>query len=482
MINIRDILTGVILITVLLWGCARENEMPDVLFIAVDDMNDWINPLGGRKDMHTPNLDRLVAKGILFENAHCTAPACCPSRTSVMTGIMPSTSGVYSNNSLWRQSPVLRDAKTIPEYFREIGYAVKGGGKIFHALSWIQTAYGVDQNDSTIWDEYFPSKSRSLPGSVWPETYSIDSLGTVRWENVAGNGTSMRPSYFFDWGPMGEDEEMGDFKVVDWAISELEKPRDRPLFLAVGIFRPHIPWFVPKEYFDMYPPDERELPEKIPGDLDDVSEVALPWVRRSWQRWMIENDEWKSAVQAYEASISFSDAMIGRLIDGLEKSSKSDNTIIVLWSDHGMHLGEKEQWEKFTLWEESTRVPLIIVAPGISGQGTSSAQAVSLLDIYPTLVDLTGGIRPESLEGISLLPLLKDPEFERIEPAITTYHYNNHSVRTERWRYIRYFNGDEELYDHDNDPGEFYNLADSASLIPVKDSLKRWLPTINRIE
>lgn len=468
-----------ILVSLVISSCNKQSPMPDVLFISVDDMNDWITPLGGRDNMHTPNLDRLSSMGMLFENAHCTAPACCPSRTSVMTGVRPSTSGVYSNNSLWRESPVLRSALTIPEFFRTKGYTVKGGGKIFHALTWIQTAYGVDQNDSTIWDDYYPSMSRSLPDDVWPETYSIDPKGTVTWENVAGNGTPGRPSYFFDFGPMGTDEEMGDFKVVDWAINELNAPRDKPLFLAVGIFRPHIPWFVPEKYFSLYDPAERSLPEFMENDLDDVSSVGISWIRRSWHRWMLENNQWANAVQAYEASISFSDAMIGRLLDGLEKSGRADNTIIILWSDHGMHIGEKQQWEKFTLWEESTRIPLIVIAPGVTKPGSRSSEAVSLLDIFPTLVDLAGGEPFSQLEGVSLTPLLDDPTSVREEPAITTYHQNNHSVRTERWRYIRYNNGDEELYDHQTDPDEYYNLAYDKQYRDVIDSLAKWLPEVN---
>ena len=470
-----------LIITVLLSfsACQEKNSHPDVLFIAIDDMNDWITPLGGRDNMYTPNLDALASRGIIFENAHCTAPACCPSRTSVMTGVRPSTSGVYANVQLWRQSPVLKNALTIPEFFRNQGYTVKGGGKIFHALSWIQTAYGVDQNDSTIWDEYYPSKSRSMPPSLWPESYEINDVGTVTWENIAGANTENRPSYYLDWGPLGKTEDMADYKVVDWAVSELKKEHDKPLFLAVGIFRPHIPWFAPEEYFNMYQVNDRELPFILENDLDDVSPVSFNWLRRKWQEWMIENDQWKYAVQAYEACISFSDAMIGKLINGLDESGRANNTIIVLWSDHGMHIGEKEQWEKFTLWEESTRVPLIFIVPGLTKPGSVTSEAVSLLDIYPTLVNLVGAEQFEQLEGTSLVPQISDPEAKRDEPAVTTYHKGNHSVRTERWRYIHYYNGDEELYDHENDPHEFHNIADSAELRPVIEELSGWLPQIN---
>lgn len=471
------------LITFLVLSCRKEPEKnhtpPNVLFIAIDDLNDWIGFLGGRKGVTTPNLDALASRGMSFINAHCTAPACCPSRSSVMTGVRPSTSGIYDNGAEWRKSPALVHAKTIPEYFRQEGYVARGGGKIFHALSWIRDRYGIDQNDPNIWDDYFPSKQRSLPESIWPETAVTDSTGYVSWQSLAGNGTSKRPSQFFDYGALGSNEEMADYKVVDWAVDELNKEHDKPLFLAVGIFRPHIPWFVPKEYFDMYPLEEIELPKIKDNDLDDVSPLALKWVRKNWQTWMLDNNEWKKAIQAYQASVSFSDAMVGRLVQGLVKSGKIDNTIIVLWSDHGMHIGEKEQWEKFTLWEESTRVPLIVIAPGVTKANTVMGEAVSLLDIYPTLVELTGGAIFEQLEGQSLKPLLENPQMTRDEPAVTTWHYNNHAVRTENWRYISYRNGDEELYDHRSDPDEFYNLAKLPENRALMDSLQQWLPRIN---
>jgi len=475
----RRIIT-ILFILSLIISCDSENKNPDILFIAVDDLNDWVNCLGGREGVFTPNLDHLAGEGMLFKNAHCTAPACCPSRTSVMTGVRPSTSGIYANKNEWRKSPVLANAKTIPEYFREQGYAVKGAGKIFHALSWIRHAYGIDQNDPDIWDEYWPSKSRQLPDSYWPEGTVIDSNDYVTWPIQGGAGTENRPSHFFDYGALGEDELMADHKVVNWAIEQLKSDHDQPLFLAVGIFRPHIPWFVPQKYFDLYPIENVKLPDVIENDLGDVSEVGKRWLRRHWQDWMLENDQWRYAVQAYCASISFADAQLGRLMKGLEESGRADNTIVVLWSDHGMHIGEKEQWEKFTLWEESTRVPLILKAPGVTHKsGSVSNEAVSLLDIFPTLVDLSGGQNFDQLEGSSLLPLLENPESQRDEPAITTFHFNNHSVRTERWRYIRYNNGDEELYDHQNDSDEYHNLAKNIENRELMDELARWLPDVN---
>lgn len=462
-------------------SCAGKKKPLNILFIAVDDLNDWANCLGGRPGVFTPNLDRLAGRGILFTNAHCSAPACNPSRASVFTGIRPSTSGVYYNRQHWRKAPVLGKAVTVPEHFRAHGYSVVGGGKLFHCLSWIKTDYGRDGNDPKVWDEYFPAKTKPMPDFLWPEDAVWDEFETVRWTPLAGPGTEGRPDWFFDWGPLeAEDEETSDYKVVEWAARELQKRHEKPFFLAVGIFRPHIPWFVPKKYFDLYPLEGITLPPIQENDLEDCSPVGKGFCRRKWQEWVLANDQWKPAVQAYLASISFADAQLGRLIDALDQSRYAENTIIVLWSDHGMHIGEKEHWEKFTLWEESTRVPLIFVVPGITRPGSQCVQPVSLLDIYPTLVELAGHESMAPLEGQSLVPLLKNPTLETGRAVVTTYGQDNHGLRSLRWRYIRYHDGSEELYDHKIDPDEFTNLAGREDYSAVKDELVRWLPEINR--
>lgn len=461
--------------------CTQPETPPNVLFIAVDDLNDWVNCLGGRPGVQTPNLDRLASKGVLFTSAHCAAPACNPSRISIMTGMRPSTTGVYFNSHDWRDSPALEDQVPVPQHFRENNYRAVGGGKIFHCLSWIRTSYGWEANDPNIWDDYFPSKSRSLPEFVWPEGAQKDKLGTVTWTPLAGPETEGRPNWFFDWGPLSvSDKKTSDYKVVDWAIEELNKDHDRPFFQAVGLFRPHIPWFVPQEYFDLYPLDDVELPPVQENDLADCSPVGKGFCRRSWQRWILKQDKWREAVQAYLASISYMDAQLGRLLDAFKKSPTVDNTVIVLWSDHGMHIGEKEHWEKFTLWEESTRVPLIFVAPGITHSGGICHDPVSLLDVYPTLVELAGHAARPELEGTSLVPLLQNPKKETGRAVVTTFGQNNHGVRSRHWRYIRYHDGSEELYDHRIDPDEYHNLAGHLKYVEIKQELAQWLPEINR--
>jgi arylsulfatase A-like enzyme len=351
-ISRRDILKafgwGVTTLTLTPWtgSCKKPVQSKNVLFIAVDDLNDWANCLGGRPGVQTPNLDRLASRGVLFTNAHCAAPACNPSRTSVFTGISPSSSGIYFNRQYWRESPVLEKAETIPEYFRSQGYISIGCGKLFHCLSWIRISYGRDGNDPNVWDSYFPSKTRPMPDFVWPLDAMKDEFETITWTPLAGAGTERRPPYYFDWGPLAEgDENTSDFKVVDWAAKEIQKKHDKPFFLAAGIFRPHIPWFVPKKYFDLYPLEDIFLPEIQENDLEDCSAVGKSFCRREWQKWILRNNQWKPALQAYLASISFADAQLGHLIDALDRSGHAQDTIVVLWSDHGMHIGEKEHWE-----------------------------------------------------------------------------------------------------------------------------------------
>jgi arylsulfatase A-like enzyme len=455
---------------------SEKGRQPNILFIAVDDLNDWTGCLGGNLQAITPNIDRLARQGVLFTNAHCSAPTCNPSRVSVLTGIAPATFGKLDGSRHWRQSPILAGATTIPEHFRANGYRVAGGGKIFDCLSWTRIGQGKDQNDFTIWDEYFPSRARSMPETVWPAGAKIGQNETVSWEVIVKGEKEQRPPYVFDWGQTEyPDDQMADFKVINWAIGELKKKHKNPFFLAAGIFRPHIPWFVPGQYYDMHPLDRIELPAIKENDLDDCSPAGRSYCRRGWQKWIVENKLWKNAVQAYLAGVTFADAQIGRLLDALDKSHYADNTIIILWSDHGMHLGEKEHWESSTLWDESTRVPLIVVAPGVTKPDTCCSRAVSLLDIYPTLVELCGHKRRGQLDGESLSKLLKNPQADRDRPAVTTLG-NDHSVRTERWRYIKYHDGTEELYDHLNDHNEFINLADKTQYGDIKQKLSAWIP------
>ena len=436
----------------LFWATpSRAQEKPNVLFIAVDDLNDWIGDLAGHPQSVKPNIDRLAQRGMLFTHAYCAAPACNPSRAALMTGIRPSTSGVYQNPDPWRQA--MPDAVTLPQHFMAHGYTALGSGKIYHG--------GFP--DPPSWNEYWPSQTKNRPRDPMPANRPVNGIPKTA---------------HFDWGPVDAgDDEMGDTLVVDWVIEQLDRQYEKPFFLACGIFRPHLPWYVPKKYFDRFPLEDIQLPKVLENDLDDVPEAGIRMAKPDGDHAkVLKHNQWHAAVQGYLASIAYADAQIGRLLDALDHSSYAENTIIVFWTDHGWHLGEKKHWRKFALWEEATRTPLIFVAPDVQ-PGTRSDQPVGLIDIYPTLTELCSLPSRDTLEGVSLKPLLVNPEAEWERPALTTHGRNNHALRTRQFRYIRYANGDEELYDHRRDPHEFHNLAGKPEYADVIKRLSAWLPT-----
>jgi len=449
-------------------GHAQDAGRPDVLFIAIDDLNDWVGVLGGHPQAKTPNIDALAARGMVFANAHASAVICNPSRTSLMLGLRPSTNGIYENDSNWLDHQHLADLPTIPRYFRDHGYRTLGAGKIYHAHTYRIDAFSGYQ-DARAWDAFYPSFERQLPDEVGPP---------VRPAN--GNPINIG----FDWSHVvADDRAMGDGQVAAWISERLLEPTDRPRFVAAGIYRPHLPWYLPQAYFDAHPLPDIVLPTVLENDLEDVSEIGREFTQGTFMpaldihEWVVEANKWAEGVQAYLASVTFADAMVGQIVDALDSSGRAGNTIIALWSDHGWHLGEKQRWRKHTLWEESTRVPLIFVAPGVTAPGSRSARIVSLLDLFPTLAELAGIEAPSHLEGTSLVPLLRDPDAEWNRPAISTHQFGNHAVRSERFRYIRYYDGSEELYDHDADPNEWHNVADDPDYADAKAELASWLPT-----
>jgi arylsulfatase A-like enzyme len=443
-------------------GLAAQPRKPNVLFIALDDWNDWAGCLGHGQAL-TPNADRLAGQGMLFTGAHCVAPVCNPSRVAVMTGLRPETTGVYENHQpLGKKKP---DAVTLQLHFAQSGYATYGGGKIYHdspqfidLRGW--TEYYWWHPKGNVRDDY------SHPPDPEPPGRPTRNITPITKRN-------------FDWGPVDQPEaDWPDTKVAHWAAGVLERKHDEPFFLAVGIFRPHVPWFNPPKYFDVYPLDRIRLPAVKDDDLEDLGPFARARAmdRNSQHEKLVEFGEWKPAVQAYLGSISFADANLGRVLDALDRSPHKDNTIVVLWSDHGYHLGEKLHWHKRTLWERSTHVPLIWVVPGTTKPGSVCDAPVSLLDMYPTLIDLCG-LKPRAeLEGRSLVPLLGDPNAPWDRPAVTTWQPGNVAVRSRHFRYIRYAKGEEELYDHRTDPDEWHNLAGDPRYAGVIAEHRRHLP------
>ena len=444
------------------------SSQPNVLFIAVDDLNDWVGVLGGHPQARTPHIDRLAQRGLLFRNAYCSAPGCNASRTSLLMGLRPSTTGVYANAHDWRKAKALAGAVTLPSHFRANGYLTLGAGKLFHAHTFFDKKHLSGYSQPEAWHDYFPSKEQQMPEEIVPESWPVNSSKKF----YKGH---------FDWAPLDiPEEQMADAQVVAWAKQQLSKQYELPVFLSVGIYRPHVPWYVPQKYYDMFPLEAVKLPAYVEQDLADVPIKGQEMARRKWHRWMLENEQWQKAVQGYLASLAFADAMVGQVIDSLNSGPWPENTIVVLWGDHGYHLGEKENWEKFALWEDTTHVPLIVIAPGLTRGGDKCDSAVSLLDLYPTLMELCGlGLPPQRLEGVSLVPRLGNASASTKGFAISTQGKGNHAVRTNRFRYIRYWDGAEELYDHTSDPHEWRNLVGQPEMEGIKLSLADYLPTTN---
>ena len=433
-------------------GAGSKQAKPNVLFIAIDDLNDWIGCMGGHPQAKTPNIDRLAKRGVLFTNAHCQGPICGPSRASLMTGLLPSTTGQYNNSPHFRQGERLKNAVTLTQHFSGNGYKTFGVGKIFHG------------------------------GHPDPQSFEVNGprlgQGPTPKEKLAGPSGSK----LWDWGIyLDSDEETHDYQSASWAIEKLNEPHEKPFFLAVGFYRPHVPMYATKKWFDMYPLNTVQLPQVLLNDRDDISEFAQnlagDYAAPSHQ-WFIENNQWKHAVQSYLACVSFADHQVGRVLDALEDNEHADNTIIVLFSDHGWHLGEKQRWAKRSLWQRSTCTPLMISAPGLT-RDRQCSQPVGLIDLYPTLVDFCG-IKPKTdIEGRSIVPLLKNPAMKWKYPAITTFEQNNHAICSERWRYIRYADGSQELYDNSKDPHEWHNLASDPEYADIIEQHAKWLPKVN---
>ena len=448
-------------------GLCDEDSRPNILFIALDDLNDWIGCMGGHPQTITPNLDRLAASGVLFTNAHCPGAACNPSRTAIMTGLSPATSGLYENGQKMRE--ILPGTELLPQHFRNHDYRAIGSGKMLH--------YFIDARS---WDKYYPEKETEnpFPRTLYPDKRPVNLPRGGPWQYVEA-----------DWAALdATDEEFGgDWLVSKWVGEQLAKEQKQPLFLACGIYRPHEPWFVPKKYFEPFPLDEIQLP---PGyqenDLDDLPPSGK---RRGPNRYFAhirEHGQWKKGIQGYLASIHFADAMLGRVLDALESGPNKDNTIIVLWSDHGWHLGEKQHWQKFTAWRAVSRVPLMIrvpknTAPGLpagTNPGSICDKPVDLLSLFPTLTELAGIKSKPDNDGPSLVPLLKNPNAEWDHVALTHLgEPGSYGLSAEQWRYIHYANGDEELYHITEDPYEWTNLASNAEHSAKLEELRSRAPT-----
>ena len=465
-------------------------ERPNILFIGVDDLNDWIGCLNGHPQARTPNIDRLAKRGVLFTNAHCAAPACNPSRAAVFSGLMPERTGVWSNDSqkIEKASP-----KTIllPHFFRSEGYQTLGTGKLLHGKTtgFFDESFQVNQR----WSPFPKNAVRytkvelTSKGTNNPRHLMKDSLGRQVVLPINRMPSDRKPNKpdgeSFDWGGFDvPDSDFGDTQITSWAMEKLQGGLGdkKPFFLGVGYYRPHIPLFAPQKYFNRFKGSPGKLPFVVTDDLKDVGPIASKWARdpvtAGSHETVLKHRQWRAAVEAYLACTTYVDHEIGRLLNALDKSNAADDTWIFIWSDHGWHLGEKEHWGKWTGWERSTKVPLIVVPPKrlakqFAPAGSRCDQPVGLIDLFPTLSNVCGLSAPENLDGKSLLPLLLDPAKQTDRVIITTFGKGNFSLRNIRWRYLSYANGEEELYDLKNDPNEWANLSGDPRFTKVKKRL-----------
>ena len=445
-------------------------DQPNILMIAIDDQNDWVGCLGGHPQARTPHIDALAKRGTVFTNAHCQSPLCNPSRTSVMTGLRPSTTGVYGLAPWFRSLPEFAKTETLPQYFvRHGNYRTAMTGKIYHGRNGRSI-----KRPHIEWNEVGPGAS----GKPFPSEKLVKTP---------------QPHRLVDWGLFPhKDEDKGDYQVASWAVERLQEyaqsGQENPLFLATGFFLPHVPCYATEKWMNLHPLEQLQLPAIRINDREDTPRFSwnLHWrLPEPRLQFLEDTNQWHNLTRSYLACTTFIDAQVERLLKTLRTSGLEKNTIVILWSDHGYHIGEKEITGKNTLWDDGTRVPLIFAGPGIKS-GQVCRQPAELLDIYPTLVDLLDFPSNDTLEGHSLVPQLQNAEAPRKWPAITTHNHDNHAIRTENWRYIRYADGSEELYDMAKDPNEWSNLLASGDEPPNStarakaDQMAQWIPSVNR--
>lgn len=471
------------------------SERPNVLFIAVDDLNDWAG-YAGHDQIITPHMDRLVGGSVWFQRSYVQYPVCGPSRASIMSGMYYDQLGstkLQAEDDFVAEAAEKKGSALLHNYLKGHGYKTMAVGKILHKHideenvdmsggrgNWDFNYYRMDDPEreaSIDWE--------SLKKEKWRDWKKDDDATKERkWKDyrvwkLKKSKIKKRSNWdsdktITDWGVFENPEDtMSDYKAAEWAVERLGEDHDKPFMLMVGFLRPHAPFYVPKKYFDMYDPDTIKLPPYKADDLDDVPDAAKASINDGYPRteWAIREGQWKRIVHAYMASITFVDTQVGKVLDALEKSPYRDNTIVVLWSDHGYHMGEKNTFQKHTMWDRSAVAPLIIKVPGLT-QGKKSSRVVNHLDIYPTVVDLCGLPANDKVAGRSLSPLLKDPALKWDFPGIT-HCRGGVSVQYGYHRYIEHADGSQELYDHERDPNEWSNLAGNPEYASVLAKMKK---------
>ncbi|UMB61725.1 sulfatase [Lutibacter sp. A80] len=449
-------------------------KKPNIIFIAIDDINDWVGPLEGNKQAITPNMDNFIEEAMVFKNAVCAAPICGPSRSAILSGFLPSTSGVYGNSQNMIYSDIVKKNATLPEYFSKNGYYTLANGKIFHKHG---AEFGTDFGHWAF-DEFARAR-RYEKDPVNKKRYTASKAGIINGEK--------KPEYKskkskLSWGPTIDSfEETVDYKVADWACNQLKRDFDRPFFMGVGFIKPHLPWIVPQEFFDMYDVN-KIIPPIVPED--DLDDILKPNGEKAFQptgeyKWIKKHGLEKEATRAYLANISYVDACLGVVMEALEESGYADNTIVIIWGDHGWHLGEKQRYLKNTTFLEAVRTPLFIRLPGMK-KAEVVDQNVSLIDLYPTLVSLCGLPEKANIDGHDFSTILKNPNSNWDYPGITITSEGT-SILKGKWHYMVSLKGTEQLYNIEKDPMEWENLILNKNYKSVLKELKKWVPKKRQI-
>ena len=436
----------------------KEPEQPNILFLSINDVNDFVGFLDGRYKAKTPSMDEIAARGVNFTNAHCTTPSCGPSRNAILFGQHSFNSGLYRYNQEMQEVQKEIRKKTpefisLPQMLKENGYDTYASGEI-HCYDWTYT----HMDGKVEWTgHHIPNQKEMKP---------VKDLG----HSFAGKN---------DWKfypTSNEDSDYQSHDVVNYGIEILEMKHESPFFLALGLYECHLPLMTPKKYFDLY--TELEIAPTYFEDLDDIPPVGIKFTNNGNDNKIIQQaGKWELVIQSYLATLSFIDNQVGRILTALENSEYHKNTIVILWSDHGNHYGSKSKLTKFTLWEGATHVPLVIWdlredAP----RGRVCAESTSLVDLYPTIMTMTGLTPPNYLDGVDLTPWLENPALSREIPPIITMGRGNYAIRTKDWRYIKYYDGSEELYHNAVDKLEIKNLANIDEYQAQKREMIKWLP------
>ena len=451
---------------------SQPQSQPNIVFFALDDLNDWINPLGYEQAI-TPHLDRLAESGIMFTNAHAPGVYCAPSRTAIFSGLQATTTGCYGNEIFFYDYPEL---VSLQMAFQEGGYETWGAGKLFHHRGGYVDLRG--------WNEFFArsaeikemgyemgSRGSDMP---LPDPFPYSPYYRKTDKEVIGG-------LFLEWGPIPDslEDQMIAVQRTKWICDLLKQPHDKPFFIGLGLYTPHFPNYAPQKYFDMYDLSQIQVPYLKKDDLEDLPEGIRRRMinrRRMHQETLEKIDAVKEAIWGYLAAVTYADAMLGRVLDAIEENGLADNTIVIMWSDQGYHHGEKGQWGKHTLWRQTTRVPLIFSGAGLPENKRVNA-TVGLIDLYPTLIDLCKLPGQHAMDGQSLLPILRDPSSaEDRNLFIPSHERGSYTVVNENWRYIYYRDGTEELYNVKEDPDEWYNLAGEEEFRPTIQELQGAVP------